>query len=196
MPKGVPALRPDVRGGRARQRLTGGAKTTPRKILAAEHRVEWLEMRRKGMTYDAIAREYNAIHGTKYTKQAAYEAVMVYIRNLKSEAEETATEIRALEAERLDALQAKFWDLALLGDLQAALFCLRVMESRRKLFGTDAERPRGDAPLVHVNVEAPQAERVTLADVMPLLAGAGFRVIDAAGVEVSAPALPAAKAEP
>lgn len=155
-------------------------------------------MRRKGMTYDAIAKEYNAIHGTKYTKQAAYEAVMVYIRNLKSEAEETATEIRALEAERLDALQAKFWDLALLGDMQAALFCLRVMESRRKLFGTDAERPRGDAPLVHVNVEAPQAERVTLADVLPLLAGAGFRVIDAAGVEVTAPALPPApaKAEP
>lgn len=194
MPKGVPALHPELRG-KARRRLTGGAKTQPRKIQAAEHRVEWLEMRRKGMTYKAIAEEYNAKHGTKFNKQAPYEAVMLYLRNLQAEALETAADIRTLELERLDALQAKFWDLALLGDMQAALFCLRVMESRRKLLGLDAERAKGEAPLVHVSVETPQAERVTLADVMPLLAGAGFKVIDAAGVEVTAPQLPA-KTEP
>lgn len=174
MPKGYPKDRPHLRGQR-RVHANGGALTKPKRIAAKERHVEWLEMRRGGLTWAEVAKQYNEAHGTTFTAQAPMQACMKYLHELQATAEESATEIRSIEAMRLDDLQKSYWKMALMGDMQAALFCLKVMESRRRLFGVDAQAQPG--PLVAVNVEAPTAERLTLDDVKPLLEAAGYEIV-------------------
>lgn len=170
------ALTPPKLKGQALRHARGGAITTDKRISAVERHVEWLRLRRSGLGYAELMERYNAEHGTNYSSQAGMQAVLKYLSRLQAEANETAADIRTIEAMRLDELQAAYWQIALMGDMQAALFCLKVMESRRRLFGVDAQPERG-APLVAVNVEAPTAERLTLDDVKPLLEAAGYELV-------------------
>ncbi|NYG07805.1 hypothetical protein BJ986_002292 [Phycicoccus badiiscoriae] len=52
-------------------------------------------------------------------------------------------ELRLLERERLDALQAPLWDAAMTGDVSAANAILRIIQARVRLLGL-AEGPRSE----------------------------------------------------
>ncbi len=84
---------PAKRGGRkdgARRDRTDAASLATR-----ERHAEWIELRRKGHTYDAIAAQF------KVAKSTVHEAVLGHLRATVAE---PAAELRALELERLDAL--------------------------------------------------------------------------------------------
>jgi hypothetical protein len=77
------------RGGR-RKDTTG-----PAAVATRERHAEWIELRRKGYTYDAIAAQFQV------SKSTVHEAVSAHLRATVAE---PAAELRALEVERLDAL--------------------------------------------------------------------------------------------
>lgn len=89
-----------------------------------------LELRRAGYTFDRIAGELKIPGGRS-------DAHKIYKRALARTLQEPAAEIRQLEADRLDRLQAAVWMKALRGDLPALDRVLRVMERRAKLLGLD-----------------------------------------------------------
>ncbi len=116
-------------------------------IATAERHAVWLEMRKKGFTYRAIAAETGA------STNAVFEAVHAALRAIR---DEPAEELRQLELERLDALLRSVWDQAIgelgeqegdtpemlearvgrhLDSLEAAR---KVLADRRKVLGLDA----------------------------------------------------------
>lgn len=88
-----------------------------------------LALRRKGHTYQGIADELSIARAT------AHRYVTEAIGDIPRE---EAAQLRQLEAFRLDQLQQAIWPSALAGDLAAVREAVRIIESRRKLFGLDA----------------------------------------------------------
>lgn len=88
-----------------------------------------LELRRAGLTYDAIAERLGFAN-----KGGAYKAVK---RALQRTLQEPADELRALEVDRLDRLQAAIWPKAMRGDTAAVDRVLRIAERRARLLGLD-----------------------------------------------------------
>ena len=89
-----------------------------------------LELRRAGIDYQTIAERLGYAN-----KGGAHKAVR---RALNRNLAVPASELRDLEADRLDRLQASLWRNALAGDLHAVDRVIRLSESRRKLLGLDA----------------------------------------------------------
>ncbi len=86
-----------------------------------------MELAVEGHTYEEIAREIGyANRGTAHR---------VVQQALSQRVEEGVAELRRLEQERLDALQASLWDRALAGDLRAIRAALRIIEGRCRLLG-------------------------------------------------------------
>jgi DNA-binding transcriptional MerR regulator len=86
-----------------------------------------LELRRAGVTFDAIAEQL------KYADRgAAYKA---FKRALTRTLQEPAAELRDLEVDRLDQLQIAMWEQAMRGDVQAVDRVLRIMAQRAQLLG-------------------------------------------------------------
>lgn len=110
----------------------GESKTSPRRVEAKERMAQAVELRKRGMTYQAIADALGYAH-----PGAAHKAVTTALRETMRE---PADELRTLELERLDAIMAANWDKATGEDPdeRAATTVLRVMEARRKLLGLDA----------------------------------------------------------
>ena len=116
--------------------MPGEPKTSKRRIAAKEKQAEALELRKAGLTYDAIAARLG------YTnKTSAYKAVMTALNDLRRE---PAEEVRRLEVERLDALWQRLWDrLNMAGPLklsdlgQIIQYALKLSERRAKLLGLD-----------------------------------------------------------
>ncbi len=108
------------------------------KALAAWRRARSVELAVGGQTYDEIAREVGyANRGTAYR---------VVQQALSQRVEEGVDELRRLEQDRLDALQAGVWERALAGDVAAVRTALRILESRCRLLGLhvdDQPRPPG-----------------------------------------------------
>lgn len=96
--------------------------------LALEKRT--LDLRRAGATYQEIADEL----GYK-NRGTAYKALR---RALGRTLQDSADNLRELEAARLDQLQLGSWKAAMRGDPKAVANVLRVMERRAKLLGLDA----------------------------------------------------------
>lgn len=88
-----------------------------------------LDMRRGGATYQEIADEL----GYK-NRGTAYKAVH---RAIGRTLQDSADDLRAVEADRLDRLQMGSWAAAMRGDPKAVANVLRVMERRAKLLGLD-----------------------------------------------------------
>jgi hypothetical protein len=88
-----------------------------------------LELRRAGLSYQKIADEIGL-----HNRGDAHKIVK---RALGRTLQEPAAEIRELEADRLDRLQAAVWTRALKGDLGAFDRVLRTMERRARLLGLD-----------------------------------------------------------
>lgn len=105
------------------------AHTAPHR-LAARHRFEQaIELRTQGYTFRAIGERLGMRPGHVHTGM---------MRLLKEATVEHAEALRAIEGERLDALQAALWPDAMAGDVRAALACVRIIEARARLFGLDA----------------------------------------------------------
>lgn len=122
-----------------------------------------LELRRAGLTFDAIAREVKIPGGRS-------DAHKIYKRALTRTLVEPAAEIRQLEADRLDRLQVAVWSKALRGDLGAFDRVIKVMERRARLLGLD-----------HADGIAERALALE-ADKVRLMAVAVGRVFDSLGL--------------
>ena len=104
-------------------------QSATQKVATHNKRVRCVELAAQGMSYDAIAQAVG------YTNRGgAYKAVSAALRAQQAPA---VDELRALEVERLDALQRAFWDAALEGDLRAVDRVLRVIQARVRLLGLD-----------------------------------------------------------
>lgn len=88
-----------------------------------------LELRRAGVTFDAIAEQLAFAD-----RGAAYKA---FTRALARTLQQPAAELRELELDRLDRLQAAVWAAAMRGDLKAIDRILRIAERRARLMGLD-----------------------------------------------------------
>ncbi len=172
------------KGGRKGFRGIMTTKTTPAEFARAERDAIILDMRLKGMATREISEEL-AKQGVKLSQSAVWRALD---KRLLQTVRPGAEALRELELQRLDKLMTSVWQVAVLGDTQAIMVCLKLIEARAKLQGLYPKEERQQGALVNVNVG--QQPEVTLDDVMPLLKSAGFRVvpIDTEGVDVT-PAL-------
>lgn len=110
----------------------GESKLSPRRIEAAERQTQALELRKAGISYDAIAGRLGFAGA-----QGAYEAVKSALQRTQ---QEPADEVRRLEVERLDKLLTALWPEALKGNVQAVDRVLKIMERRASLLGLDAAK--------------------------------------------------------
>lgn len=120
----------------------GESKTSKRRLAARDKWRQALELRKTGMTFEAIAKAVG------YSCAAsAYKAVMTA---LKDSLREPAEELRELEGARLDALQERLADNVESGkDLLLVIDrLLKIMDRRAKLFGLDAEKANEVPPVV------------------------------------------------
>lgn len=105
-----------------------GHPTPSAELLERERQA--LDLRRAGITYDVIASRLG------YTnRSAAKKAVM---RGIARTLQESADELRTVEADRLDRMQAAAWTGAMRGDDKALVTVLKIMERRARLLGLDA----------------------------------------------------------
>lgn len=133
-----------------RQSSTGRTRAA-----AAEGKVRALQLRAKGASRDTIAAELDVHPVTAWR----------YIRDAIAELpREPAEEVRALELERLDAMQAALWPKALRGNVGAIDRVLKIMERRAKYLGLDEqtsaappdESEGGGVPLRELFAQDPQ----------------------------------------
>jgi len=128
---------------------TRTAKVTNRTATAAERQREALELRKRGLSFDAIATQVGYAD-----RSAARKAIRVAIAEITRE---PAEEVKKLELERLDALYVsamaivdaapsipddegpdEAYDAAMKTRLDAIRTALKVSERRSKLEGLDA----------------------------------------------------------
>jgi hypothetical protein len=138
-------------------------------IVVAERHAKWLHMRKKGLTFRAIAAEEGV------ATNAVFEAVHGALKAIR---EEPAAELKQLELERLDALLKSVWDDATAeleekeGDTPEMLEArvashLDSLEAARKLLA-DRRKVLGlDAPTKSIDM-TPRREE-TVATVVALL---------------------------
>lgn len=94
----------------------------------AKEAARCVELRLTGMTYDQIAAQMGLSRSV----------VRERVAGVLAADPEHVDRLRALEAERLDALLRAVWGKALRGDLQAVDRALKIGAARRDLFGLDA----------------------------------------------------------
>lgn len=112
--------------------LNGNSPTRPHRVLAAERREKAVAMRIGGATYEQIGKHLGV------TKATVYRTILEALKQNAAQVAESAAELREIEAQRLDALQAALWSDAMKGDEQKVDRILRVMARRAALFGLDA----------------------------------------------------------
>ena len=108
----------------------------PSRVRAAQLEQKCLELRSAGLSFREIARELKVAPAT------AYKAVARGLAAVNAGCREQAQELRALEALRLDQLQAALWERATDGDVRAIDRILRIMERRARLLGLDEPERR------------------------------------------------------
>lgn len=108
-------------------------KAPPHKFATAERRQIAVAMRREGSTYEKIGNHLGV------STTAAHKHVTRALESIQTATAKELELYRALEADRLDAIQAAIWPQAIeKGDLKAIDRILKVMERRAKLLGLDA----------------------------------------------------------
>jgi hypothetical protein len=120
LPHGGHVLRDDV----ARGMRTGRHRNT---ALAAWRRTRAVELATQDFTYQQIADELGyANRGTVHR---------IVQRALESRLTEGVDQLRDLEIDRLDAMQAALWQAASAGDTQAATAIVKIIDKRCRLLG-------------------------------------------------------------
>ena len=112
--------------------MTRQSRTSGRRLRGAECRARALELRKNGLTYEAIAQELGI------SLQYAHKTVSQALAALEKANAEEARHVRTLELERLETLFLKAFTRARKGDLGAIDRVLRIMERKAKLLGLDA----------------------------------------------------------
>jgi len=113
--------------------MATGKKGAAQQIALAERRVKALALRKAGASYRAIGEQL----GVSY--QAIAEDVAYGLTALASELRIETEQLRALEAARLDDLQAALWSQVRTGNIKAIQTVLRIMERRARLLGLDMQ---------------------------------------------------------
>jgi hypothetical protein len=108
------------------------SKSSPLRARAAERRVQGLELRKAGLTFEQIGARLGC------TPQAAHRAVTLELQRLNEKRAETASEVCRLEMERLDAMLSAAWEKALKGSVREIDTILAIMARRARLLGLDA----------------------------------------------------------
>lgn len=111
--------------------MAGGEqnKMSPAKISAAERRAKALEMRKGGMTYDAIGKNLGI------SQVAAYKHVK---RALTLLVQEPLEEYRKVEFERLSIMLRAIWPKVLAGNEKSIETGLKISQRICRLMGLDA----------------------------------------------------------
>ena len=108
------------------------------KALTEHRRTRVVELVTSGLSYEQAAAEVGF-----RSRSAAWKA---FHRALADREADAIDEHRALEVERLDAVQAAYWAEAVSGDVQAAAVVLRCIEARAKVLGLDQPSRASTAP--------------------------------------------------
>ncbi|MCG5495636.1 TetR family transcriptional regulator C-terminal domain-containing protein [Ectothiorhodospira variabilis] len=108
------------------------SKTSPKKMEVAWLRNEAVRLRREGASCGQIADHL------QISRSRAHQLICEVLETLEGESITEGRQLRALEAERLDALQHGLWEAAVGGDMMAVDRVLRIMERRAKLLGLDS----------------------------------------------------------
>lgn len=131
-------------------------------------RAEAVKLRKLGMPFQQIADRvgYNS-------RQAAHQAVTKALTEIREETQDTADDLRTLEAERLDQLwQIAFTEALTNQNLRAVETAVRIQDRRAKLFGLDKADERM-AQAIEANAEASMAQaRVLFAIIQAAMARA------------------------
>jgi len=101
-----------------------------RKVRALNKKLQALQLRRAGFSYDIIAERLGYA-----SRSGAYKAVMTALRETLKE---PAEELRRLQLDRLDALLASIWNEARDGEKVAVSCVLKIMERMDKLRGLES----------------------------------------------------------
>jgi hypothetical protein len=126
------------------------------RTVVADRRTKLLQMRLAGVDYDTIADRLD--YGSASTARKDFTRAMRETLELEAE---KADELRTLELQRLDRLQAAAWADALKGNLRAIETVLKVVDRRCRLLGLDAPL-RLDATVS----EEPSAQDLELRDMI------------------------------
>lgn len=116
------------------------SKLSSRRARALEREAEALRLRVAGASLSQIA----AAIGVR-SDASAHKALARGLARLAEISLEAATQLRAVEGERLERLHATWWPLALQGDGEAADRILRIAARRARLYGLD-QPPREEVP--------------------------------------------------
>jgi hypothetical protein len=126
------------------------------RTVVADRRTKLLQMRLAGVDYDTIADRLD--YGSASAARKDFTRAMRETLELEAE---KADELRTLELQRLDRLQAAAWADALKGNLRAIETVLKVVDRRCRLLGLDAPL-RLDATVS----EEPSAQDLELRDMI------------------------------
>ncbi len=99
------------------------------RAVAAVKRTKVVEAVAEGATYEQAAKQAGYA-----TRSGAYKAFWKAVDGREADAVE---QHRALELQRLDALQVGLWERAEAGDIKAVNAVLRIIEQRSRLLGLD-----------------------------------------------------------
>lgn len=107
-------------------------KNSAARARALDAQVKALELRRMGKGYVEIGAALGI------GKSQAHRLVQAGLEDARAQVEGSASELKAEEVSRLDAMLAGLWPEARKGHLGAIDRVLRIMERRSKLLGLDA----------------------------------------------------------
>lgn len=139
----LPPTQAEFRAALAAQASADGAQqvnTHPNQVSKIDRQHMALTLRKQGGSYRKIAESLRGREGIQddYGEHHAYQDVLSEIKRLQIENREAAEDIRTLELERLDELQARYWPKAVAGDYAAFDRVLSVMDRRAKYVGAYA----------------------------------------------------------
>lgn len=106
--------------------------TSHRRTEAAERRKQAMALRIAGASFAQIGERLGV------SAQAAHKMIVVSLAEIAKQTAESAEQLRAIELQRLDALQASLWPDAMRGDEQKVDRVLKIMAQRAKLLGLNA----------------------------------------------------------
>lgn len=154
-----------------------GAPDGGRRAEIAVRRSEAVKLKLKGLTWDEVAKECGYSSGGHACMDIGrFRAEQNKITQAGME------ELRAQALERIDALQAAFWDKAMNGDEKAAAIVLKTFERRARTEGTDAPQDMRMVLEQRTDMEASMVVEAILAaaDAVDLPADVRMRMLEAA----------------